>query len=380
MFLVRNIVFNFLSFYLRVRTPTTMATEKEKLARWSFLDSLLSQGKFISQEEIMVAYHQNPEIRIEPMSAGETLKRLYLPSLRKDLDKFKDKLTELGKRDLWEEVRSETDRRSLLYRYKVPGFSIIPHLTGGMTDAEYRTLAKFVAKLEGVVNRAAYEELRFAILSRVETDYDKGPLIVDYEDNRRLRGREYRSLFYNAIKDKKVLQVDYETFKGKRMSFEFHPYLLKQYNERWFAFGMRIDNEEPYTSVPLDRLVTSPKVIGDYPEERQADYLGYFKERVGVSADRKEKIKRHIVIRITDKEVWGRITTKPLNGQKELKAFDDKSGYGQISLDVFPNPEFYSKILSLGIGVEIESPAYVRAKMVELIKKISRIYLEKIVI
>ena len=355
-----------------------MATEKEKLARWSFLDSLLSQGKFISQEEIMEAYHRNPEVRIEPMSAGDTLKRLYLPSLRKDLDKFKDKLEEIGQRDMLMCSRSETDRRSLLYRYKEEGFSIMPYLTGGMTDAEYRTLAKAVAKFKDLVNPAAYEELRFAILSRVEADYDKGPLIVDYEDNRRLKGREYRSTFYNAIKDKKTLQVEYETFKGKRMSFEFHPYLLKQYNERWFAFGLRVDNGELYTSVPLDRLVTAPKGIGKYTEERPADYMDYFKVRVGVSKGYGVKKKSHIIIKITDKDAWGRITTKPLNVSQDnnVQPYDEKLGFGKISVDVIPNPELYTKILSWGEGVEIESPTCVRARMVELLKRISGNYPE----
>ena len=327
----------------------------------------------------MEAYHQNPDIRIEPMSTADTLKRLYLPSLRKDLNKFKDKLEEIGKRnDMWEEVQSESDRRSLLYRYKESGFSIMPHLTGGMTDAEYRTLAKTVAKFKDLVNPAAYEELRFAILSRVEADYDKGPLIVDYEDNRRLKGREYRSLFYNAIKDKTALQVEYETFKGKRMSFVFHPYLLKQYNERWFAFGLRVDNGELYTSVPLDRLVTAPKGIGNYNGERPVDYMDYFKERVGVSKGYSVKKKRHIIIKITDIDAWGRITTKPLNlsQNNKLQPFDKELGFGRISLDVIPNPELYSKILSWGEGVVIESPIDVRDRMLTLINIISEKYSE----
>lgn len=351
-----------------------MATEKEKLARWFFLDSLLSQGRFLSQKEIIEAYHRNPDIRIEPRSPKEALSSIYLPSLRKDLFRFKDKLKELGKSDMLEDARSETDRRSLLYRYKEAGFSIMPFLTGGMTDAEYRTLSKAIAKFKDVVNPGAYEELRFALLSRVEADYDKGPVIVDYEDNRRLKGREYRPLFYNAIKDKLSLQVEYETFKGKRMSFEFHPYLLKQYNDRWFAFGLRVDKGEPYTSVPLDRLVGAPKTIRGYTEDRPDKYLDYFKERVGVSLDKREKKKKHIIIRITDKDAWGRITTKPLNGQREVTSFNDNLSYGQICLDVFPTPELYVKILSWGEGVEIESPACVRARMVALLKKISGQY------
>ena len=141
-------------------------------------------------------------------------------------------------------------------------------------------------------------------------------------------------------------------------------------------FGLRADNGNLFTSVPLDRLANWPKTIGNYNEERPENYMDYFKERVGVSMDKKEKKKKHLVIRITDKEAWGRITTKPLNESQnnEIKPFDQELGYGQISLDLVPNMEFYLKILSLGEGVEVETPAYIRARLAELLKRISRKY------
>lgn len=357
-----------------------MATEKEKIARWSFLDSLLSQGRFISQMEIIEAYHQNPDIRIEPRSIRETPTSIYLPSLRKDLNIFKDKLDELGKRDLWEEVRSETDRRSLLYRYKEPGFSIIPHLTGGMTDAEYRTLAKAVSKLEGMVNHAAYEELRFAILSRVESDYQKGPIFVDYEDNRRLKGREYRPLFYRAMTEKQVLHIYYKTFKGDELEYDFHPYLLKQYNERWFAFGWS-EPYGPYTSVPLDRLEMQPTANGHYAENRPERYLeDYFDIRVGVSNNLGTTGKQRIELSVHSIDAWGRMITKPLPTQEVIAEFKDETHPGIVSLDVIPNKELMSKILSLGDDVVVEDTKdghEFHEIFVELINKISRQYIEK---
>ncbi len=329
--------------------------------------------------EIIDAYHQNPDIRIEPRSIRETPTSIYLPSLRKDLNIFKDKLDELGKRDLWEEVRSETDRRSLLYRYKEPGFSIIPHLTGGMTDAEYRTLAKAVSKLEGMVNHAAYEELRFAILSRVESDYQKGPIFVDYEDNRRLKGREYRPLFYRAMTEKQVLHIYYKTFKGEELEYDFHPYLLKQYNERWFAFGWS-KPYGPYTSVPLDRLEGKPSSVGVYTEDRPDEYMNYFSNRVGVSNSRREK-KKQILLSIHDIDTWGRITTKPLPGQTIVSEFISGTKPGMICLDIIPNRELKSKLLSIGNGIIIEDTEdghQLREEIIEFVKVLYETYVSDV--
>ena len=328
-----------------------MAEQKNdaKRKRWTLLDSLLSQAKPLSQEQIFDAYRQSG---IKPS----------VPTLRKDLDIFKRALIAAKKQGMLVEGRGGmkklltdgNDNRTRTYCYMEKGFSVLPFLKTELTDGEYRSLISAINKLRSVLqNDKTFEEIRFAIQSRVEADYDKGPVLVDYEDNRKLTGREYRPLFYKAMKEKRALQVDYKTFKGKTMHFEFHPYILKQYNERWFAFGLRVDNNYPYTSVPLDRLI------------------GVSKDKNATSHD-----VRHICIRITDEEAWGRITTKPLPTQKEVCQFDKTRGYGEICLNVIPNPELYSKILTWGKGVVVISPSKVRASVESLLHSISSQYEE----
>lgn len=349
-----------------------MATEREKLARWAFLDQLLSRGVFMSQKEIMEAYHGNPSTHISPASDKDSIQRLYLPSLRKDLDKFKSTLEKEGKRDMLECARAEDDHRKLSYRYREPGFTVMPYLTGGMTDVEYRSLVGAINKLQGVLSPATFEEVRFAVQSRMETDYEKGPVYVDYEDNRRLKGREYRPLMYRAITEKRSLHIQYRKFNGAELEFDFHPYLLKQYNERWFVFGRKKGSHDPYTSIPLDRIL-SVKADGDYSEDRPEGYLDYFQHRVGVSREKGESI-RHIVIRISDEGAWGRVTTKPLPTQAVDLEYDRSRGYGLICLDIVPNIELYAKILSWGEGVEIISDETVRNRFISLLKKIAKQY------
>ena len=357
-----------------------MASKQNKEIRWRLLDSILSKGEPFSQEQIFAIYREK-KIRV----TGND----YLPSLRKDLDIFKKALKAIDKEDMLVVGRgalpkatdSGLDHRTRTYYYREKGFSVIPYLTDGMTDYEYRNLIAVINRLKGTLSEQTFEEVRFAILSRIEADYQKGPVIVDYEDNRRLKGREYLPVFYSAIKEKLALRVEYQTFKGKAFGFEFHPYLLKQYNERWFVFGLRPDKKNPYTNVPLDRIAKTPRVIGHYPETRPADYLDYFKNIVGVSKDRNAKARdvKHLVIRISDIDAWGRITTKPLPTQVVVTPFDETVGYGRISLDLYPNNELLSKILSWGSTTEIE-PSHggcaVRAKMVAIITKISEQYPE----
>lgn len=349
-----------------------MAEQKKdvKRKRWTLLDSLLSQAKPLSQEQIFDAYRQSG---IKPS----------VPTLRKDLDIFKRALIAAKKQGMLVEGRGGmkklqadgNDNRTRTYCYMEKGFSVLPFLKTELTDGEYRSLLSAINKLRSVLqNDKTFEEIRFAIQSRMETDYEKGPVYVDYEDNRRLKGREYRPLVYRAITEKRSLHIQYRKFNGAELEFDFHPYLLKQYNERWFVFGRKKGSRDPYTSIPLDRIV-SVKADGDYSEDRPEGYLDYFRHRVGVSRKKGESV-RHIVIRISDEDAWGRVTTKPLPTQAVAQAYDRKFGFGLISLDIVPNIELYTKILSWGEGIEILEDETVRSEFVALLQKISGKYPE----
>lgn len=365
-----------------------MSKSSEKLSRWRLLDRLLREEAPISQNRIMEEY-QKLLIRISKTKYSkesdaekkEDLALNYRETLRKDLCIFKSTLAKNGLSDKLVVERGAEDKmynkgkdhRTKTFRYQDSDFTIIPFLTNEMTDSEYLRLTKVVDKLKGVLSERTFEEVRFSVLSRVESDYGKGIQCVSYEDNRRLKGRQFLPLIYNAIKEKQVLRVKYKTFKGDEYNFDFHPYLLKQYNERWFAFGFNPDADKHHYNVPLDRLVSAPVPIGHYEESVPENYSDYFNSIIGVT--KYDGVhQEHIVIKIDDIDAWGRAITKPLMSQKIEKEFDPESGFGLITLDVFPNKELVSQILSLGTNVEVLSPPSIRQMLKKAIAPLMEHY------
>lgn len=370
-----------------------MSTSSEKLARWKLLDHLLAQCEPISQNEIMEEYQNNATLRLidkakyNSMPDTEKKQKLsdfYLDSLRKDLSIFRATLNKLGLTNMLIVSRGAEDKlydegkdnRTKLFRYRNPNFSIIPYLTDEMSDSEYRRLVSTINKLKGVLSEQTFEEIRFSVLSRVEADYGKGIQCVEYEDNRKLKGRQFRPIIYKAIIEKQVLRIKYKTFGGYEFEYDFHPYLLKQYNERWFAFGLLPLDGNRYFNIPLDRLTATPEPIGRYNEQVPNDYARHFDKIIGVTRLSGRNLE-HIVIKIHDIDSWGRATTKPLVSQKTECEFNPESGFGLISLDVFPNNELYSKLLSWGKNVEIVSPQHIRTEMKEILESLVRYYAPK---
>lgn len=382
LYYIEKYCISFLNYLYLHKQLSSMAKTSTKLKRWSHLDQLLAAGTPVSMFDIYMSYFSHPDkdislipdvTRVQKLPRDKQLEKFeqfYNSTLRKDLDIFKKALLSHGKGDMLvvgkgaEDKKYEEgkDRRTKTYCYRDKNFSIMPYLTSGMSDAEYKKLVSAINKFKGVLSDQNFDEIKFAIQSRIEADYDKGDNCVEYEDNRRLKGREYRPIIYKAICEKRALRVLYQKFNGKIIGpFEFHPYLLKQYNDRWFVFGYRPDVRNIYYNVPLDRMLSKPELIGQYSSSRPQDYLKHFDNIVGVSKDITSR-EREIIIKIKDIDTWGRITTKPFRTQSIVSEFDREKKIGLISLRVVPNHELYSRILSWGTNVEILSPKFIRTK------------------
>ncbi len=343
--------------------------------RWEILDKLLGRGEPLNQQQIFDEYRASGISEKATVGSRERKNPIvFQASFQKDIALFRKTLADNNHPDMLIEDRAPEDTRCRRYYYKEKGFSIMDILTGGMSDSEYLHLVNALQKLKGTVNDETFEEVLFAIRSRVEADYKKGPIYVDYEDNRRLKGREYRPLFYRAMLEKQVLHIHYKTFRGEELEYDFHPYLLKQYNERWFAFGWS-KPYGPYTSVPLDRLEMPPVSSGHYSEDRPEKYSEkYFDIRVGVSNNLGATKRHRIELSVHSLDAWGRITTKPFPTQKVVAEYNNEKQVGFISLEIVPNREFFSRLLSLGPEVEVTSPGEIRDYMIRQINAFEDVY------
>ncbi len=75
------------------------------------------------------------------------------------------------------------------------------------------------------------------------------------------KGAKYIEVLAEAIGDRRVVQAVYQPFGKPKYEAYFHPYVLKQYNNRWFCIGhnpnpdfaeLRLSN--PYSTLSLDRI------------------------------------------------------------------------------------------------------------------------------
>ena len=68
--------------------------------------------------------------------------------------------------------------------------------------------------------------------------------IISFSSNDYLEGKEYLGLLFSLISNKKVVDVEYEPFGESSRTIRLYPYLLKQYNDRWYLIGTPLATEE----------------------------------------------------------------------------------------------------------------------------------------
>lgn len=184
--------------------------------------------------------------------------------------------------------------------------------------------------------------------------------IIEFDTNGQLNNLSLLPTLYYAIRDKQVVEFSYCPFDKEERRNVFHPYYLKEYNSRWFAFGRAVYEDgkaDENCNRALDRITSSiviKKEVEYIPSS--IDYSTYFDDIVGVTHVKDSK-KEHIVIQTNDPYTHGRILTKPLHkSQKEIQVFDPTRRKGEISIDVKPNYELLGLLFSFESHIKILEP------------------------
>lgn len=163
-------------------------------------------------------------------------------------------------------------------RYNIPGFSIFKKdLT---SDEEYllRETLSLIGQFDGLPNFDALESLRLGLGLR-----DKHRRIMSFTKNPLAYSNLIGELF-TSISQKQVIELHYHTFGAPTdiLSINVHPYLLKEYNRRWYLI-CQAENGSKLLNYSLDRI---DKVV-PLPAHKYIDYDGdvyeYFEDIIGVT-------------------------------------------------------------------------------------------------
>lgn len=261
------------------------------------------------------------------------------------------------------------DGHKVYYRYSDRSFSINNQPLNEMEENQLREALLTLSRFKGMPQFEWIDEITARLDSGLGLSQTNDK-IIEFDQNYYLKGLEFITPVYNAIIYKKVLIIDYKSFKQDiSHSIIFHPYFLKQYNNRWYVYGMNDENQF-ILNLALDRISSINESDKKFIPNNSIDFNEYFEDIVGVTLNNESTVQK-IILKVSN-DLFPYIKTKPIHGSQKLK--EKGQQYTMISLDLIPNYELESLILSYGEGMEIIQPDSLREKIRKRIEKMLENY------
>jgi len=255
------------------------------------------------------------------------------------------------------------DGKKVYYRYSDRNFSINNQPLNAAEADQIKSALFVMSRFNGLPQFEWIDELIPVIENKLGL-VGKGTNVILFDSNIDYTGLPYITPIFHAIVNQQVLRITYHDFKSDSpYDITFHPYLLKQYNNRWFSFGLSEERSMQITNIALDRIVEIENIDNQYISSEIDWENDYFYDFVGVTKMEDEKIE--IKIELNPEQV-PYIRTKPIHGsQKGPTLINDR---WIISIQVIPNYELMKILLSFGDSIKIISPESFKLKMISNLK------------
>lgn len=335
--------------------------KKNAIMRYKILDSLLSnRNRYYSISELLEKVNEALELDgMEPVSRR---------CIEKDLNTLECAPYEATIERVWYHGKK-------CIRYAEEGFSIF---TKKLTEEEENLLSEVLNTIGQFDGLDTFEWLD-SLKKRL--DIKEHRRIIQFDSNPYFEGRNLIGSLFTAISNKQVLALKYHTFKDPQVrEVVVYPYLLKEYNNRWFLIvGVEDGTILNFALDRIDDFKPMPHIDYIEPDE---DLESRFDDIVGVTLF-KDKPTEDILLWVNE-EGYQYVKTKPLHGsQRDVKGEEDKAvrerypalqGGRFFRLQCILNYELEQLLMSKMNQLVVLEPATLKDSLINRIKKMDSLY------
>lgn len=252
-------------------------------------------------------------------------------------------------------------------RYSDPTFSIFHK---SLSEDERSLLASVLSTLGSFKGQPNFEWLEdLADRLNVKEQPEIISMSKNIENNSTMLAELYR-----AISSKAVIKLYYHTFNDKNERFvELSPYLLKEYNNRWYLLASPFDSDR-ILSFALDRIDSIEYASGHKYKRSSENFIERYEDVVGITFYEDRPVER-ILFWVSDYSK-NYVSTKPLHGsQRHLSATEQeklRTLYPQFStgdfytIDCIENYELIRELSSFGAELIVLSPTHISKQIYEV--------------
>ncbi|AZA55585.1 helix-turn-helix transcriptional regulator [Chryseobacterium sp. G0201] len=252
------------------------------------------------------------------------------------------------------------------YRYSDPDYSI--HNIS-VNESDLKAMNNAVQILKQFKDFSMFKEMNGVIQKLEDSIHSTNQKsIIHLDKNEQLKGLEHIDVLYEAILNKKVLNILYKSFNARESSnFVVHPQLLKEFNNRWFLICL---HKGKMYNLALDRMesIETDEKIKYIDQDLDGDE--YFKDIVGVTVS--PTLEPRNVVFFVDSSNAPYVKTKPLHKSQEIVSENEEGTIFKICVQI--NNELERLLLGFGNCLIVHKPRKLRLRMEEKFKSGSQNY------
>ena len=335
-----------------------MATNKNAQLRYQILDRCFSN--FQKRYEI---YDLLDEVNEKLSDIFGSKSKIGIRQIRDDIKYMRDRMSYNAPI-----IAYPYEGKKCYYRYSDRTFSINNNGLSVEDISNLKSTIDILSRFRGTATNIWLEEVisnleyRFGLKSNVEQ-------LVSFEQNEQLKGVEHLASIIDATVNHQPLEITYLTFKGKEIQMIIHPYFVKQYNSRWFMYGLN-DELNRISNLALDRIQYYRNSEKPYKKNTKYDFSTYFDDVIGASIPN-ENVKKEVIGLRFSANRFPYVVSKPIH--KSQKVIDE--GMGVVEIQVRPTRELDQQLFSFIPDVEVLYPEWYRQQISKKIEENFKKYL-----
>jgi len=187
---------------------------------------------------------------------------------------------------------------------------------------------------------------------------------ISFDTGGGLKGIENLQALLKAIKDRRKISFNHYNFHtGKTKKYTLKPYLLKEYENRWYIVGL-IGNLKEFRTFGIDRIKDLEIKPETFTPDKKLNPAKMFENTIGLVYSQNSL--QNVVLSFTPTQ--GKyVKTLPLHtSQKTLIDNDEEF---RISITVIPNYELTQLILKHGDTVKVIEPQWLADEIKENLQR-----------
>jgi predicted DNA-binding transcriptional regulator YafY len=254
------------------------------------------------------------------------------------------------------------DRQRKSYYYADPHFSIN---NSPLAEQDLHFLQQAVQILQQIphlAEAAPWQQVSTQLQHSLRMQDQQQSIIVQFDTAPPTRALRWLRPLYRAIDEKTALRIRYQPFTEDAQFFTISPWLLKQYNRRWFLLAWCRELERVRTYA-LDRILQlEPNTDAPWFIRHDFDPQQHYNQVIGMSIPEEGKVVR---VQFRAQPLRAKyIASKPLHHSQRI--LEQNEQHTVFELRLIPNIELQQILLSFGPEIEVLGPAFLRQEIARL--------------